>query len=81
MAETPPTAHEQRKKPAQPPGKMVYASIIVAFGWLLFLALWLFYDATSFGIVQNIAVFLLSLVVAGVVLTVLWVPWAMKHAG
>ncbi len=34
----------------------------------------------SFGIVQNIAVFLLSLVVAGVILTVLWVPWAMRHA-
>jgi hypothetical protein len=59
---------------------MVYASIVVAFGWLLFLALWLFYYATSFGIVQNIAVFLLSLVVAGVILTVLWVPWAMRHA-
>jgi hypothetical protein len=58
----------------------VYASIIVAFGWLLFLALWLFYYATSFGIVQNIAVFLLSLVVAGMILTVLWVPWAMRQA-
>ncbi len=81
MAETPPTALERQKKPPrQPPGKMVYASIVVAFGWLLFLALWLFYYATSFGIVQNIAVFLLSLVVAGVILTVLWVPWAMRHA-
>jgi len=55
MAETPPTAHERRKKPpAQPPSKRVYASIAVAFGWLLFLALWLFYYATSFSIVQNI---------------------------
>ena len=51
----------------------------MAFGWLLFLALWLFYYATSFGIVQNIAVLLLSLVVVGIILTVLWVPWAMRQ--
>ncbi len=65
MAETPTAQGRQKKPRAQPPGKRVYASIVVAFGWLLFLALWLFYYATSFGIVQNIAVFLLSLVVAG----------------
>ena len=82
MTETPPTAHERQKKPpAQRPSfKRVYASVIVALGWLLFLALWLFYYATSFDIVQNIAVFLLSLVVTGAILTVLWVPWAMRHA-
>ncbi|MGB9370806.1 MAG: hypothetical protein WCB79_02585, partial [Halobacteriota archaeon] len=63
MTETPATARERQKKPpAQRPSlKRIYASIVVAFGWLLFLALWLFYDATSFGIVQNVAVFLLSL--------------------
>jgi hypothetical protein len=82
MAETPPTARERQKKPPtqRPSLKKVCASIVVAFGWLLFLALWLFYDATSFGIVQNIAILLLSLVVAGVILTVLWVPWAMRQA-
>ncbi len=82
MAETPPTSDERPKKPpAQPPSlKRVYASIVVAFGWLLFIALWLFYYATSFGIVQNIAVVLLSLVVAGVIFTLLWVPWAMRQA-
>jgi magnesium-transporting ATPase (P-type) len=81
MTETPPAAQERQKKPrAQRPSlKRVYVSIVVAFGWLLFLALWLFYYATSFGIVQNIAVFLLSLVVAGMILTILWVPWAMRQ--
>ncbi|HYC20110.1 MAG TPA: hypothetical protein VEF35_05765 [Candidatus Bathyarchaeia archaeon] len=82
MTETPSAARERQKKsPAQRPSLIrIYASIVAAFGWLLFLALWLFYDATSFGIVQNIAIFLLSLVVAGVILTVLWVPWAMRQA-
>ena len=65
----------------QPDPKRIYASIAVAFGWLLFLALWLFYDAMSFSILQNIAVFLASLVVAGILLILLWLPWAMKHSG
>ena len=64
----------------QPDPKRIYASIAVPFGWLLFVALWLFYYATSFSIVQNIAVVLLSLVVVGVMMVIVWVPWAMKHA-
>jgi hypothetical protein len=64
----------------QPDPKRIYASIGVAFGWLLFLALWLFYDAMSFSILQNIAVFLASLVVAGILLILLWLPWALKHS-
>lgn len=63
----------------KPDIKRIYASITVAFGWLLFLALWLFYYATSFGIIQNLGILLASLVVAGIILVVLWVPWAMKQ--
>ena len=62
------------------PKKRIYASIAIPFGWLLFLALWLFYYAIGFSILQNIAIFLLSLVVAGILLILLWVPWSMKHA-
>ena len=57
----------------------VYASIALGLGWLLFLALWLFYYATSFGIIQNIGVFLASLVVVGIIEVVMWVPWAMNQ--
>jgi hypothetical protein len=64
----------------QPDPKRIYTSIGVAFGWLLFLALWLFYYATSFSILQNIAIFLMSLVVAGILLILLWLPLAMKHS-
>lgn len=63
----------------KPDIKRVYVSIAVAFGWLLFLALWLIFYATSFGIIQNIGVLLASLVVAGIILVLLWVPWAMKQ--
>ena len=64
----------------QPGLRMFFASIVVVFGWLLFLGLWLFYYAMSYSILQNIAIFLISLVVAGILLILLWVPWAMKHA-
>ncbi len=62
------------------PINRVYASIAVAFGWLIFLSLWLFYYATSFGIIQNIGVLLASIVVVGMFEVVIWVPWAMKQS-
>ena len=57
----------------------MFASIAIAFGWLLFLGLWLFFYASGFSILQNIGVFLLSLVVMAILETLLWVPWAMKQ--
>ncbi len=63
----------------KPDVKRIYASIAVAFGWLLFLAFWLIFYATSFGIIQNIGVLLASLVVAGIIVVLLWVPWALKQ--
>jgi hypothetical protein len=66
---------------AQQPGpKRIYASIIIAFGWLLFLALWLFYYAMSYSILQNIGIFLVSIVVMATLQILLWVPWSMKQA-
>jgi hypothetical protein len=62
------------------PINRVYASIAVGFGWLIFLSLWLFYYATSFGIIQNIGVLLASIVVVGMFEVVIWVPWAMKQS-
>jgi hypothetical protein len=64
----------------QPGLGILFVGIAVAFGWLIFFALWLFFYASSFSIVQNIAVFLLSIAVAAVLETVIWVPWGMKHA-
>jgi hypothetical protein len=64
----------------QPDPRRIYESIAVPFGWLVFLALWLFYYASSFNILQNLAVILLSFIVAGVIEILVWVPWAMKQA-
>jgi phosphate starvation-inducible membrane PsiE len=64
----------------QPEPRRIYESIIVPFVWLVFLALWLSYYASSFSILQNIGVVLISFAVAGVIEVIVWVPWAMKHA-
>ncbi len=63
----------------KPDVKRIYASIAVAFAWLLFLALWLFYYATNYNLIQNLGIGLASLVVAGIILVEMWVPWAMKQ--
>ncbi len=64
----------------QPSLKMMYLSIAMGFGWLLFLALWLIFYANSFSILQNIGIFVLSVVIIGALEALLWVPWSMKHA-
>ncbi len=63
----------------KPEIKRVYGSIAVAFAWLLFLAFWLFYYASNYGIIQNIGVLLASIVVVGIIVVIMWVPWAMKQ--
>jgi hypothetical protein len=64
----------------QPEPRRIYESIAVPFGWLIFLALWLFYYESSFSILQNLAVVLLSFVIAGIIEVIVWVPWATKQA-
>ena len=58
----------------------VYASIALGLGWLLFLALWLFYFVTKYSILQNIAIFIISIVVVAAIAVALWLPWAMKQS-
>jgi hypothetical protein len=69
---------DRTSKPQLNP-KRIFASIITAFGWLLFLALWLFSYATNFSILQNIAILLVFIVVATMLQILLWVPWSMKQ--
>jgi hypothetical protein len=63
----------------KPETSRVYATIIAGMGWLLFLALWLFFYAESYSVIQNLGIFLASLVLVGVLVVLLWVPWSMKH--
>jgi hypothetical protein len=61
------------------PTTRIYASITIPMAWLLFLALWLFFYAEKYSIVQNIGVFMASIMVVAVLEVVIWVPWSMKQ--
>ncbi|MEN6330221.1 MAG: hypothetical protein ABFC91_08015 [Methanobacteriaceae archaeon] len=62
----------------QPEARRVYATIFFGFIWLLFLALWLIFYAETLSLIQNIGIFLLSLVIVGIIMVVLWVPWSYR---
>jgi len=63
----------------EPETKRIYATIIIGLLWLLSLGLWLFFYAENYSIIQNIAVFIISLVIVGAISVALWVPWSMEN--
>jgi hypothetical protein len=60
-------------------GWRVSLSIIMCVGWLVFLILWLFFYAGGYDVYQNIAIFLVSILIVGGVLGAAWAPWGMRH--
>ena len=61
------------------PPLRLYASIAVPFIWLLFLAFWLFYYATNYSIIQNIGIFLASIVIVAILEVIIWLPWGIRQ--
>lgn len=62
-------------------GWRVSLSIGVFFGWLVFLIIWLFFYADDYDVFQNIAVFLVSVLVGIGILAAMWAPWGIRYAG
>ena len=60
-------------------GWRVSLSIIVGVGWLVFLILWLFFYASAYSGYQNIAIFLLSILLVVCILGAPWTIWGLKH--
>jgi hypothetical protein len=56
----------------------IVLSIVLASTWLIFLILWLFFFATNYNIYQNIAIFLISVIIEGTLLAITWIPWGIK---
>ena len=56
------------------------ASIVIPLAGILFLIYWFYFPAMDFDGYQNIAVFLVSLLLVGGILVGLWVPWGMRHS-
>ncbi len=57
----------------------VSLSIIVGCGWFIFLIIWLLFYAGGFNIYQNIAIFLVSILIVGAILGSSWASWGLKY--
>jgi hypothetical protein len=70
---------EELQNKQQPDIKIMVVGLAIILAWLLFWALWLFFYASGFSIMQNLGVFLLSLVVLLILETLLTVPFARRQ--
>jgi len=57
----------------------IITSIILPLVAIIFLITWFWYYAEPFSVWQNIAVLLVSLLLLGGILGVIWTRWSMKH--
>lgn len=61
-------------------GWRVALSIIMGVGWLAFFVIWLAFWAGGYTIYQNIAIFIVSILVLGGVLGASWASYGMRFA-
>ena len=57
----------------------IITSIILPLAAIIFLITWFWYYAEPFSVWQNIAVLLVTLLLLGGILGVIWTRWSMKH--
>lgn len=57
----------------------VWMSIIIVFLLIIFLIYWFWSLAEDYDIYQNIAIFIVSILIAGGILGASWAPWGIKH--
>jgi len=57
----------------------VVVSIAIPFLLLIFWIYWFFFIAEDFNFYQNLAIFIVSLLVIGGILGGIWAPWGMKY--
>jgi hypothetical protein len=46
---------------------------------VVFLIYWFWYQASIFDIYQNIAIFIVAILIMGGIMGAVWAPWGMKH--
>ncbi len=65
-----------------PPGGAWRAAVsaVAGIGWLIFLIVYLFFWAKYYTIYENIAIFLVSVLVLAAIMAPLWIGWGMKYA-
>ena len=55
-------------------------SIIIAFVLIIFLIYWFWSLAEGYSLYQNIAIFIVSILIVGGVLGASWAPWGIKYS-
>ena len=55
-------------------------SMIIAFLLIIFIIYWFWFLAEPYDVYQNIAILIVSLLIAGGVVGASWAPWGIKHA-
>ncbi len=58
-------------------GSRVAGTVIVGVGWLAFILLWRAFYAGNFEFWQNLAMFIVSVIVAIGIVAVIWIKWAL----
>lgn len=76
------TVSDEEKEIFRTPGFAwrVGLSILVVFGWLAFVVIWLFFYADDYDVFQNIAIFLVSIIVGIGILAAAWATWGIRYA-
>lgn len=57
-----------------------WVSMLVGLSMILFLIYWFWALAEPYDIYQNLAIFIVSLLIAGGLVAAMWVPWGMKYS-
>ena len=60
-------------------GSRVAASILVVFGWLIFLVVWLFFYAGTFTLLENLGIVIVAFLVGIAILAAAWASWGLKY--
>ena len=58
-------------------GSRVAGTVIVGVGWLAFIILWLAFFAGKFDLWQNLAIFIVSIIVGVGTIAAMWIKWAL----
>ena len=71
----------RNEDPSNPPGLAwrVSATIIITLGWLAYAILWFAFLSSGWPLYQSIAIVLISVLILVLVLSLMWVPWGLKH--
>jgi hypothetical protein len=56
-------------------GSRIAGTVAVGVGWLAFILLWLAFYAGNFDFWQNLAMFVVSVIVAIGIVAVMWIRW------